>query len=271
MTDEEAVLARFDAGEISPEITLAQLLLQGRVPEAERLPAPVADLARTHADRLDGLAALARAGFDPTDHDPLASTAALFDRLAVTAPEAGVAFYSFGDPATLARATAELVAVIGKWAPLDGATVVDWGCGIGRMTAALAPQAAQVIGVDLSAGMISEAQRRCAAIPNTRFAVSGNGPIEEPDRSVDIVLVNDVLPFVVRAGTEAMNRHFAEFARLLRSGGRLLVFNWSYRGDGGADRADAHRLAAAHGFTVEREGERPFAIWDGTGFLLRRR
>ena len=56
--------------------------------------------------------------------------------------------------------------------------------------------------------------------------------------------------------------------RALRPGGDLLVFNWSYRGDPARDEAEAR---ATPGFDVLRAGERPFRIWDGVGFHLRRR
>jgi hypothetical protein len=60
----------------------------------------------------------------------------------------------------------------------------------------------------------------------------------------------------------------AEAARALRTGGSLIVFNWSYRGDVGCDAAEAARLAAANGFEVARSAERPFMIWDAAGFQL---
>lgn len=264
-------VARFQAGEISAEIALAQLLLTGTVPDPATLPDPVATLARAHADRLAPLAALARAGFDPPGEDQVAATAALFDRLAVTAPEAAVAFYTLGDPALLDAATAELAAVIGRWVPLAGASLLDWGCGIGRVAAALAPRAGDILGVDLSAGMIAEARRRCAGLANVRFRVTDGGPLHLTDGSVDAVLAVDSLPFLVRSGPAAVDRQVAEFARTLRPGGHLLIFNWSYRNDPAADRAEAQALADAHGLALDRAGEQPFAIWDGTGFLFTRR
>jgi hypothetical protein len=72
------------------------------------------------------------------------------------------------------------------------------------------------------------------------------------------------------SGGGVLDRQLAEFARVLRPDGNLLVFNWSYRGDDAADIAEAHGLAARHGFTVLQAGARPFAIWDGRGFHLRR-
>lgn len=270
MSVRDAIVARFDAGEISREIALAQVLLTGEVPDPADLPAPLAALARAHAERLPALAALARAGFDPSDADVLGSTTALFDRLAAHAPEAAVAFYSLGDPALLADATAELVDVIRHWSPVEGKTVLDFGCGIGRVASALAPFAREVVGVDLSAGMVEQARRRAGSSPTLSFHVSDGGPLDLASGRFDLIVAADCMPFVVRAGEEVLHRQFEDFARLLGPAGDLLVFNWSYRGDPDADVAEALMLAERHGFTLLRAGERPFALWDGTGFQLRR-
>ncbi len=264
MTWTQTVLDRYTEGVISREIALAQLLLSGEVPDADALPAPIADLARAHRGSLTRLSDLARDGFDASDP---ASAAALFDRLASTAPEAGVAFYSFGDPALLARATDELVAVIQAWALVEGRCVLDFGCGIGRVAAALAPLARDVIGVDVSGGMIEQARARASA-PNLRFEQSDGRTLAMSDASIDIVVAADSWPFLVQA--DILDTQLAEIARVLTRGGDLLVFNWSYRGDDAADVAEAHAVAARHGFSVQRAGERPFAIWDGRGFHLRR-
>lgn len=90
-----AVLDRCAAGDISPEIALAQLLLSGHAPDLDALaraarPGPLqslADLAERHRDRLHGLSGLAARGFSPDGPDPITETAALFDRLAARHPK----------------------------------------------------------------------------------------------------------------------------------------------------------------------------------------
>ncbi len=261
----DQVLAQFAAGEISREIALAQLLLSGEAPDPATLPAPLAEFARAHRGRLDQLAGLARDGFDADDIDGMAR---LFDGLAASAPEAAVAFYTLGDPALLVEATDELALVIRDWVPVDGRRVLDFGCGIGRVAAALAPHAREVIGVDVSKGMIAQARARASA-PNLRFEQSDGRTLALPGASIDLVVAADSLPFLIRAGV--LEAAMAEFARVLVPGGDLLVFNWSYRGDDLADDADARRVAERWGFDALRVGERPFRIWDGRGFHLRRR
>uniref|UniRef100_UPI0035CA378A class I SAM-dependent methyltransferase n=1 Tax=uncultured Sphingomonas sp. TaxID=158754 RepID=UPI0035CA378A len=276
MTD-PAILAACAAGEISPEIALSRLLLLGTAPDPAALarlatPGPLvqlAALADAHRDQLEALSAFARAGLDPGD-DTMTGTAALFDRFAAEAPEAGVAFYSFGDPTALARATDELVAVIRAWAPVAGRRVVDLGCGIGRVSLALAAEAAAVTGIDVSAGMVRAAQARSGGARATFVQGDGLALPMIANGAADLLLAVDSWPFVVRAGAAATDALMAEIARVLAPGGDFLVFNWSYRGDPALDDRDARALAAAHGFDVVRIGERPFAIWDGVGFHVRR-
>ncbi|MGI4732892.1 MAG: class I SAM-dependent methyltransferase [Janthinobacterium lividum] len=266
MTADEVILSRWAAGEISREIALAQLLLTGSVPDVAALPEPIAQLARAHAERLEPLAALARQGFDASS---AAATATLFDRLALTAPEAGVAFYTLGDPELMAAATQELVSVIRSWEPVAGRDVLDFGCGTGRVALALAPEARSIVGVDVSPAMVTEARFRATAFGTVQFRVSDGRTLPCDDASCDLALAVDCMPFLVQAGGDALDHQIGEFARVLRPGGALLVFNWSYRGDPERDVRDAHDLAGRHGFAVVAAGEAPFAIWDGRGFHLR--
>lgn len=261
-------------GAISPQIALARLVLAGERIDAAAIAADappgsplheVARLADAHRDRLGRLGRLAAEGLDPEGPDLLAATAALFDRLAAKEPEAAVAFYSLGDPALLAAATDELVGVVRAWTAVEGARVLDFGCGIGRVATAIAPPAADVTGVDISAAMVAEARARGAGLANVRFEVTDGGPLPFPDARFDLVLAVDSFPYLVRAGV--VEPQLAELARVLRPGGDLLVFNWSYRGDAAAD---AREAAGAAGFAVRRSGERPFGIWDAAGFHLRR-
>lgn len=268
-------------GGISGQIALTRLLLSGDAPTPERLAQLAADdpgtlplgelaaLAHQHRDQLVVMAQLAASGITPRGTDLIASTREIFDRMALTAPEAAVAFYSLGDPALLDRATAELLAVIHKWVRVAGRAVLDFGCGIGRLAVAIAPEAGFVLGIDLSSEMLAAARRRAGTLPNVRFELAnGHDLVDAATASIDLLLAVDSLPYV--AGTPLLEGLFSEAARVLRSGGDLLVFNWSYRGDAAIDIADAYACAATHGFTVLRAGERPFTIWDAAGFHLRR-
>lgn len=272
-----APLEQFKAGETSPEIALTLLLLADSEPDpAARLeilsradPAlrTLAALAGDQRTRVAQVQALVASGIDPAAAD-IAATRAHFDRLAVQAPEAAVALYSFGDPDLLAAATVELVTLIAAWSPPAGKRVLDFGCGIGRVAAALAPLAAEVIGVDLSEQMVAQARARTAGVPNLRFEVSDGIDLPFPDASFDLVLAVDSFPYLVRAGESVLTSTLTDIARLLRPGGELLVFNWSYRGDLGQDADDARRLGEVAGLRLFRAGEQALRIWNGAGFSL---
>jgi predicted TPR repeat methyltransferase len=243
----------------SPQIALIRLLFEGLpLPET----GPVADLARAHPERVGQARALVAAGLDPPDSVEAARV--LFDRLATEAPEAGVALYTLGDPDLLDSATAELVEVVAEWHPLAGQAVLDFGCGIGRVARGIAERGANAIGLDVSPAMIAHARRRGGS---ARYVVgSGRDLGGIADASLDLMLAADSFPYLIAAGV--LETHMAEAARALRTGGSLIVFNWSYRGDVGCDAAEAARLAAANGFEVARSAERPFMIWDAAGFQL---
>ena len=243
----------------SPQIALIRLLFEGApLPD----DGPVADLARAHPEGVEQARALVAAGLDPPDS--VEGARALFDRLAAEAPEAGVALYSLGAPELLDAATDELVDVVDRWHPLDGRRVLDFGCGIGRAARAMAARGAEVIGLDVSPAMIAEARRRGGGA--RYFVGNGRGLDQIADTAIDLMLAADSFPYLVASGL--IEPHMAEAGRVLRPGGSLVVFNWSYRGDVEADAVDAVRLAAAYGFEVARSAEYPFAIWDAAGFQL---
>ena len=274
-------------GAISPEVALARLMLGGAgaagiqaMLQARRAASPrwqaLAALLERRRGAVDRLAGeIARDSGDHAALDPqggVARIAAFFDRAVDHSPEASVALYSLGDPAILAAATAEIVAWLLARGLLGGrADVLDLGCGVGRVAAALAPSCRSVLGLDVSPKMVAEARRRCAGIEGLRFEATGGRDLDGlPPASLDLVLAVDSFPYVIQAGEGVAERHVAGAARALRGGGALVLLNLSYGRDLAADRADAAAWAGRHGFAVEADGDRPFAIWDAVAFVLRR-
>ncbi len=267
-------------GTISPQIALARLLLGGAdsraiaAAVAAARPEPLtpqwsalAALLDGRATDLDGLAAEIRhTASDHTAMGGMANVAAFFDRAVSHSPEAGVALYSLGDPAILQAATAEIT----TWLEAEhllrpDSDVLDFGCGIGRVAAALAPSCRSVLGVDVSAGMVAEARRRHGGQPGLRFEVTDGCAV--PPGRFDLVLVVDSMPYVVQAGLA--DAIVAGVVAGLRAGGALAILNMSYGRDPAMDVADMQRWAADYG--LDAVASQPFQLWDGRAFLLRSR
>jgi ubiquinone/menaquinone biosynthesis C-methylase UbiE len=199
-----------------------------------------------------------------------AECARFFDRAARISPEAAVALYTFGDAGLQSSATAEIVALLRRWGVLQPRNVaLDLGCGAGRLAAALAPHVSRVVGMDISAQMLSAARRATRAQRNVLLVrSSGHDLAALADSSFDLILAADSFPYLVEAGYA--DSHIQEAARLLRPDGALVILNFSYRGDLASHRRDVARLGAQAGLDVLASGERPFRHWDGAAFHLRR-
>lgn len=79
--------------------------------------------------------------------------------------------------------------------PLDGLTVLDAGCGTGAQCEWLVGEGADVIGIDLSPAMVTEAKARCGG--KGRFLVADLAePLDLAPRSVDGVTSSLVLHYL---------------------------------------------------------------------------
>jgi SAM-dependent methyltransferase len=276
------MLLRYLAGEISAEVVIMQLLLAlggmksvveclAAMPEQPAIHA-LQDIVARGQPGLAGAAALVELGLARARTGAVAAIRDQFDRAVAIAPEAAVALYSLGSAEILDRATAEIAVRLDEWGLLGpNVTALDIGCGIGRLEAALAPRLRMMTGIDVSPGMIEEAQRRCAALANVEFAVcDGVSLAGFAGRRFDLILAIDAFPYLVAADPALPERHIADAAHLLTRGGALVILNYSYRGDLDADRHAVAELSERYGLIVERRGTRDFAVWDGATFLLRR-
>jgi SAM-dependent methyltransferase len=294
--DAEAIelVERCAAGDLSPPITLLRLLmlcgdamaarsalemLAGRADRGRDLRPAIAAIQALLDAHLEGgdlvlriLQHERRLNGGSPGGDELARCARMFDRSVRESPEASVALYSLGSPALFEAATAEIAALLDELGVLGGERrLLEIGCGIGRFQQALSGRAAEITGIDIAPGMIAEARRRCAGLPNvTLMKTSGRDLAAFAPATFDTVLAIDSLPYVHRIGMALLQTHFYEVARVLQKGGDFVILNLSYRGDLELDRQDACRLAALSGFCVLSNGIRQLELWDGTTFHLRR-
>jgi ABC-2 type transport system ATP-binding protein len=101
--------------------------------------------------------------------------------------------------------------------------VVEFGCGTGFFTEALASKATSVLATDLAPGMLNVA-RRCTSSNNVRFQLEDCQNTSLPKSSFDTVFMSLVIHFTLATKT------LAEMHRILRPGGTLIIAN----GDPGA-------------------------------------
>ena len=103
---------------------------------------------------------------------------------------------------------------------VPGATVLEIGCGAGRITRALAARYRSVIGVDAAPSMVSLAKEMCRDIPNAEFRVGDGVILPATDQGVDAVVSVQVLQHIDR---DAIPTILAECRRVLRPGGVIVL------------------------------------------------
>ena len=98
---------------------------------------------------------------------------------------------------------------------------LDFGCGVGRLTAALAAHFGSVTGVDISPSMLGHARQLHAADPRCRFVHNDRLDLQVfPSESFDLVYSSLVLQHMP---TALASGYLAEFARVVRPGGAIVI------------------------------------------------
>ena len=282
------VIDRYLRAEISAPIAIMNLLLltwdSDQVLEAiaardddSAAMAALRDLAIAHVAGCETIAEMLQTELDdpepaPSVEEGLARTRRLFDDSVSRSAEASVAMYSLGSPALLARATAEVVAVLEAWGVLDPARdALEIGCGIGRLLVPLAARLRSIVGLDVSPKMIEVCTARVAGLANVRVRETDGRDLRAiASHSLDLVYSVDAFPYLVLSGRALVATHLQDIARVLRPGGQLVIFNYAYGRSREVDAAELAELARAAGLTVLRSDETPFQLWNAIGFLLQR-
>jgi SAM-dependent methyltransferase len=103
--------------------------------------------------------------------------------------------------------------------PHMGGTVIEIGCGMGRMSAALAEHFDRVIGLDIAPRMVETARERNT---NSRIefeVLEGGGLTPRSVTECDAILSYEVLYYLP---PEDLARYFLDAGKLLKSGGRFV-------------------------------------------------
>lgn len=138
----------------------------------------------------------------------------------------------------LATGEREIDAVLGYVAGLPvepgRGRALDFGCGIGRLTRALARHFERVDGIDISPTMLEQARRVNADVPNCRFTRETSTRLPFESGTFDFVYSALVLQHME---SELALAYVGEFVRTLEPGGLAVFQAPSRHRAGGADRA----------------------------------
>jgi ubiquinone/menaquinone biosynthesis C-methylase UbiE len=111
--------------------------------------------------------------------------------------------------------------------PLDGATVLELGCGKAEKTRIVAQRAAAVLALEVDEIQLAK-NKAITDLRNVRFEQGGAEKIPAPDSSFDVVLLFKSLHHVP---IEQMDNAFSEIHRVLKPGGTAYVSEPVYAGN----------------------------------------
>ena len=142
----------------------------------------------------------------------------------------------------------------------EGATVLDAGCGSGRLAVEIARRRPDLLvhGVDLEAGMIEVAKQHAEqqkVADRVHFTVADLADLQLPADSVDMIVSTASLHHWVDAGAVV-----ASLGRVLRPDGRLWIYDFRLVPSGRV-RAAARELSRRMDRTLIRTGRFPAALF----------
>lgn len=143
-----------------------------------------------------------------------------YDRLAANGPYGTLAPHNRGGRKS------EYVAAVFDVALLNPLTqsapyqrILDFGCGTGIFTRKAAAIACEVVGMNISPGMLEQAKAVCRELSNVRLMRTDGSHVPLPDQSVDVVATREVLCYVPDVQLPYL---LAELRRVTRPGGTFL-------------------------------------------------
>lgn len=177
---------------------------------------------------------------------------AVWNELASTEKSAKLHVIGSEDEKDFANTAIETVSELEASVGVNSTDVIlEIGCGVGRVGAALAPRCKEWVGCDVSSGMLGHTARRLKDAKNVRLVeISGFDLKGVDDASIDLVYCT-----VVFMHLDEWDRYgyVLEAKRVLKPGGRIFIDNFNLCSDGGWNVFETHR-------TVFRPENRPAHI-----------
>lgn len=133
--------------------------------------------------------------------------------------------------------------------PITGQKVLDWGCGLGGATMALARDldAGEVFGIDIDKGNLDHASRNireAGLAERIELRLVEPGPVPLDDGTFDIVFTQAAVCHIADKATV-----FADYLRVLKPGGKVLCVDWMK-----GDQRDASNAYADWDDILRQEG-----------------
>lgn len=156
----------------------------------------------------------------PEADDHVSEVSRLYDSLAINGPYGTLA------PGNKGGRKAEYVAAVFDAALLSSLAaesrhgrILDFGCGTGIFTRQAARVADEVVGIDVSTGMLTQAESICSGLKNVRLLHTDGHHVPLADACVDAVVAREVLCYVPDA---QLPHVLAEIRRVTVPRGRFL-------------------------------------------------
>jgi len=134
--------------------------------------------------------------------------------------EVGKVFVGGSDPLWTGYSEIEMIR---RFKDLEGATVVDIGCGIGRLTQHIIHEkVARYLGIDIIPEILQDAINIAEGDERFKFAVGENCTIPMEDGAADVVVAYSVITHLL---DEEIYEYFLDARRVLKSGG-VAIFSF---------------------------------------------
>ncbi|SFL35250.1 Predicted methyltransferase, contains TPR repeat [Bradyrhizobium sp. NFR13] len=167
---------------------------------------------------------LMRLNRDPLAAMPPGYVTALYDQYAPKFEASLVGELGYRGPALLLKAVLETCAAQGKSAAFHRA--IDLGCGTGLAARAFAAHTHEIIGIDLSPGMIQQA-RATGLYSELEVADAAAGLAHRPEMSADLILAADMMIYL-----HDLTPLTDEAGRVLKPGGLFAFTAETHDGEG---------------------------------------